>query len=206
MGATMVDLGILGCTAWIEGAVSGQRRKCTLTAGHYIGPRTGTAPGMHPARNDESWHTDCPAVAGGERPANKTGHDHPGECLVWADQADGAHPADEAPAVPAYPDTEAAQLAQCGAPSCSNTWPHRHGDTCGPHCPCRVHPSEAADTMADAIRAVKEPGRTLGTDIIGGYRADVKIGDTGMSVYGPAKFVANIIRTFADAFEEETER
>lgn len=155
--------GRLRCGAWVQSPAAD--RTCVLAAGHYTGPKQGTASGMHPAADGESWHTDCPAVAGMAMPLHQEhDHEHPrmpyGSCLVWADTADGAHPSDVTPVLP--------------------------------------------DDQPDLT--VKESGRTLGTSITGGYRADVKIGDTGLSVYGPARFVANIIRTFADAFEEEAER
>lgn len=198
----MVHLGPLNCGAWIDvSTADGRRRVCTLAAGHYIGPRPDTAPGMHPARNDESWHTDCPYTAGMDVPdPHACQHkNHERACMVWADHADGAHPSDVVLTEPA--------TARCTANMCNNRDPHQHGDACGSWCPCRAHPSESVYEAASVIKdAVKESGRTLGTEVIGGYRADVKIADTSVSVYGSARFVARVITAAADAFEEEAER
>lgn len=172
----MVDLGeaMEGvCGAWIQvPTVASVRRTCVLAPGHYVGPAAGTQPGMHAARNDESWHTDCPDVAGLPRPRDAAGldHNHERACLVWADSADGAHPSRYDPVTETQP----------------------------------VTPDAVAEEVIKD--SVNQSGRTLGTDIIGGYRADVKVGDASMSVYGPAKFVAYMIREFAMAFEEEAER
>jgi hypothetical protein len=199
------------CGAWIDvSTAEGRRRVCTLSAGHYDGPPAGTAPGMHAAKDRESWHTDCPAVAGQLSPLYEHDHEHPnmphGSCMVWADSANGAHPSE----VVTDPG-----CVRCGhAPDL-----HNGPDDCrAESCTCELSSVECMDEgwaqpvteqaeqiIADAF-TVKEPGRTLGTDIIGGYRADITIGDTGMSVYGPAKFVARVITAFADAFEEEAER
>lgn len=52
------------------------------------------------------------------------------------------------------------------------------------------------------------PANETGRDLtgLGDYRAQVQIGDTGMTVRGTAKIVSMVIRAFADAFEEEAER
>ncbi len=46
----------------------------------------------------------------------------------------------------------------------------------------------------------------LTADVLPGYRAQVSAADLDLAVSGPAKFVAGLIRAFADAFEEEAER
>lgn len=187
------------CGAWIDvPTANGRTRHCTMTAGHYIGPRLGEQPGMYAARNDESWHTDCPGRAGHNGPTMQgiPCDDGRHTCMVWADSADGAHPSET-----------------CGR--CGHTAGLHQGSNGCQACRCDlsrveatdpgwVHPvDEAASVVEDAV---KESGRTLGTEITGGYRADVKIGDTGLSVYGPARFVSNVIHAFADAFVEEAER
>ena len=168
----MSKAGAVRCGAWIDNShspVIGAKRLCVLAAGHYVQEDEGAGA--------QSWHTDCPDVVGDEYPPGDHyqhqhgGTDHP--CMVWGDQADGAHPSDVVISEPE--DDESTSFMESVMRSASD----------GP---------------------VKETGRTLGTSVIGGYRADIKIGDTSMSVYGPAKFVANVVRTFADAFEEEAER
>lgn len=215
----------ISCGAWIEvPTAEGRRKTCVLAAGHYLekGPGGG------------SWHTDCPEKAGKETHNDLPLCDHVNYmCAVWSDNADGAHPSDVALGVTpkvaprclsdlcsnqephqhgdtcgpwctcepgsVTPEPVTPQKAHCSAKLCNNREPHQHGDACGSWCPCK-------STTAESDPTVKQSGRTLGTNIVGGYRADVKIGDASMSTYGPAKFVANMLRTFADAFEEEAER
>lgn len=64
-----------------------------------------------------------------------------------------------------------------------------------------AHPSD----VTEPLPASAEPN-ALTPDPLPQYHAQVKIGDTGMSVHGPAKFVATVIRAFADGFEDEAER
>lgn len=89
---------------------------------------------------------------------------------------------------------------------------HKHGVSCltwsdqahGAH--YADQPARPSDTIKETNIAaeINKPGRTL-TDL-GGYRADLTIGDLSLSVYGPAAFVARIVSEAAGAFEEEAER
>lgn len=69
--------------------------------------------------------------------------------------------------------------------------------------------SDAAEgaTPSGAVRPeeeTKETGRSVMD--LGRYEANMSIGGATMRAVGPAKFVANLVRGFADAFEEEAER
>lgn len=72
------------CTARINGTYS--RAACVLAAGHY---RAGVGSSL------VSWHTDCPDVAGKDRPmidAHEHDHGEDFSCTVWNDTAQGAVP------------------------------------------------------------------------------------------------------------------
>lgn len=209
---TTTDAPINTCGAWIEvSTAEGRRRVCTLAAGHYTGPE----PNHYEVTADESWHTDCPAVAGQTMPLNEHDHEHPNlvsrSCTVWADCAEGAHPSE---ALPGYAfDASDGRCVRCNHTPQAHEG-HEGCQALAGSCPCELSPecldegwAQPVDEAASVIEdVVKESGRTLGESIVGGYRADVKIGDTGLSVYGPARFVSNVIHAFADAFVEEAER
>lgn len=73
------------------------------------------------------------------------------------------------------------------------------------HAEGAMYADQPARDASDAVEeAINRPSRTL-TDL-GGYRADLVIGDMTMSVYGPGRFVAWMIKEAASAFEEEAER
>ncbi len=83
--------GGVACGVWImdgSSPVEDARKTCVLAAGHYLVEDIGGGPG-----GAESWHSDCPYVAGQEHPEpDQHRHDH--TCFTWADYANGAHPSD----------------------------------------------------------------------------------------------------------------
>lgn len=82
---------------------------------------------------------------------------------------------------------------------------HDHGSSCsvwsdwasGAHPDTRIAPGS---------RGSQAPASPLTVDVISAYTANVQLGTTGLTVHGPARFVATVVRAFADAFEEESER
>lgn len=74
------------------------------------------------------------------------------------------------------------------------------------HYACVVWADHADGAFYQDRPAVPAEQGTRSLTDLGEYRADVVIGDTKASVYGPAKFVAFVVRAVADAFEEEAER
>lgn len=89
---------------------------------------------------------------------------------------------------------------------------HEHGGSCsiwadrakGAHPDTRIAPgSRGSETpaLSDTIKAVQSAANVIPT-----YTANVQLGTTGLTVHGPARFVATVVRAFADAFEEESER
>jgi hypothetical protein len=77
---------------------------------------------------------------------------------------------------------------------------------------CSVWSDWAAGAHADRDDRVispedpEAPATPLTDDVIPAYTANVQLGTTGLTVHGPARFVATVVRAFADAFEEESER
>jgi hypothetical protein len=66
-------------------------------------------------------------------------------------------------------------------------------------------PSEVTVSQPDPDSEIRKgTGRTV-TDL-GNYEATVMIGGASMRARGPARFVAYLVREFATAFEEESER
>ena len=153
----------IACDAWIQvSTAEGRIRRCVLADGHYV-----------EEVGDQSWHTDCPNVAGQNRPLTGQDQDHPGRpCRVWADWADGAGRGPDSTTPPATRETEPDPDA---LPDFT------------------VPPLNEAAPLADLATPEE-------------YSAALVIGISELHVRGSHRVVANLVRAFADAFEEEVER
>jgi hypothetical protein len=125
-----------------------------------------------------SWHTDCPnAIAKRVPDKDQHTHKHAGvSCSVWSDWASGAHR------------DERIAPGSCG----SDVRP-----------PLDFSGTAFADSAEKVTPAVP---RTQKINYLGDYEAQVRVGGASSTVRGPARLVAAVIRAFADAFEEESER
>lgn len=178
----------LVCGAWLSTPAGDL--SCVLAAGHYTGPRPGAAVG-------ESRHTNCLGALGAESRdmAVTSSHDH-SRCTVWIDSADGAHPSD----------VTVTTCVRCPHPPAL----HRGPDGCRV-CDCELAESESTDegwaqpVTPAGTGETNRSGRTL-AGVIQDYEATTRIGGAHVRVKGPARLVAYVIRSFADAFEEESER